>query len=233
MKLALTLLWLALLSHVAFGQEKVTMQSVRSVRDIQLDTNPESRFWKEAGTVKAEVGKSGKKIEQFSTEVRSRWTNDNMYFLFVCPYRQLSLKPGPDVQKETYELWNWNVAEVFLGSDFRDIKRYKEFEVSPQNEWIDLDIDLNKPHHEEGWAWNSGFEHAARVDVVHHVWYVAMKIPFKAIDSRPPEPGNKFRANFYRTDGKDKSAVEVMWRPVMSSTFHVPERFGELVLVAK
>jgi len=33
------------------------------------------------------------------------------------------------------------LRKCFIGSDFKDIKRYKEFEVSPHNEWIDLDID--------------------------------------------------------------------------------------------
>jgi hypothetical protein len=32
---------------------------------------------------------------------------------------------------------------VFIGSDFHDIKPYKEFEVSPPNEWVDLDINLS------------------------------------------------------------------------------------------
>jgi hypothetical protein len=81
---------------------------------------------------------------------------------------------------------NWDVSEVFIGSDFKEIKRYKEFEISPQGEWIDLDIDLHKPHHEEGWTWNSGFQVSARIDGVAHIWYGAMKIPYAAIDSRLP-----------------------------------------------
>ena len=35
--------------------------------------------------------------------------------------------------------------------------------MSPQGEWVDLDIDLAKPHHEDGWTWNSGFVVAARI----------------------------------------------------------------------
>jgi hypothetical protein len=53
---------------------------------------------------------------------------------------------------------------VFIGSDFDDLKRYKEFEVSPQNEWVDPDINLSAPRHEDGGLWNSGFEHSARID---------------------------------------------------------------------
>jgi hypothetical protein len=137
------------------------------------------------------------------------------------------------VQRETYELWNWNVAEVFIGTDFKDINRYKEFEVSPQNEWIDLDINLHNPHHEEGWVWNSGFAHEARIDARDHKWYVAMKIPFSALGVQSPAARMRFRVNLYRTEGSGPNAQEVMWRPVMSNTFHTPERFGVLELRAK
>jgi hypothetical protein len=80
------------------------------------------------------------------------------------------------------------VAEVFISANFRDIKLYKEFEVSPQGEWIDLDIDLRKPHHEVGWTWNSGFEKTAHRYA--HRWYTALRIPFSAIDHRSAKAGN-------------------------------------------
>lgn len=78
------------------------------------------------------------------------------------------MKPSPTILQETNELWNWDVAEVFISSDFNDIKHYQEFEVSPQGEWIDLDIDLRTPHHEDGWTWNSGFVVSARTDARNH-----------------------------------------------------------------
>ena len=72
------------------------------------------------------------------------------------------------------------MAEVFIGSDFKNIRRYKEFEISPRGEWIDLDIDLDAPRHEDGWVWNSGFEAAARVDAASKIWYGFMRIPYSA-----------------------------------------------------
>ena len=223
---------LALFFSVAIcaGQEKPTVESLHAKRDIELNLNPASPFWRAARPIYAEVDKAGHALPDYRTVIRSRWTGKNIYFLFVCPYKDLYLKPAPDTHHETNQLWNWNVAEVFIGSDFKDIKRYKEFEVSPQNEWVDLDIDLNKPHHENGWVWNSGFEHVTRIDTAKHIWYVAMKIPFTAIDTRSPAPGNMFRVNFYRTEGPPNAAKEIMWQPVMSDSFHMPERFGLLRL---
>jgi hypothetical protein len=212
------------------AQNKPGIESIRADFAAPLDTDPASPFWRGAKPVFAESDKNGHSIPEYRTEIRSRWTKTEIYFLFTCPYKNLYLKPSPDTQHETYELWNWNVAEVFIGSDFKDIKRYKEFELSPHNEWIDLDIDLNKPHHEEGWKWNSGFEHVTRIDEQNHVWYAAWRIPFKALDARPVKPGNTFRVNFYRTEAGPHDSKEIMWQPVMGNSFHAPDRFGQLRL---
>lgn len=230
-----TLLTIVLLAQTTYllGQQKPVMQSLRAQSDLPLSTDPASSFWRAAQPIYAKSGKNGEPLPQYRTEIRSGWTKTNIYFLFICPYKQLYLKPNPDIQHETYELWNWNVAEVFIGSDFKNIKRYKEFELSPHDEWIDLDIDLTKPHHEEGWTWNSGFEHTARIDEKNHIWYAALKIPFKALDDRPVKVGNTFRVNFFRTEGGPKNSKEIVWQPVMGETFHVPERFGLLRLTTK
>ena len=169
-------------------------------------------------------------LPQFATEVRSRWTAGNLYFLFICPYDELYLKPNPTTLSETNELWKWDVAEVFLGSDFKNIKKYKEFEISPQGEWIDLDIDLNKPHHEDGWVWNSAFQVAARIDRAKKIWYGTMRIPFAALATVVPAPGLEFRMNLFRGQGPPSNWKSITWQPPMTGTFHTPERFGVLKL---
>ena len=118
------------------------------------------------------------------TEIRSRWTSRNLYLLFACPYEQLNLKPEPNTETETNELWKWDVAEVFIGSELENIRRYREFEISPQGEWIDLDIDLDAPRHEDGWVWNSGLQVAARIDPTAKIWYAFLRIPYAAVDTR-------------------------------------------------
>ena len=210
-----------------------TIESVWAAKDTALDTNPMSRFWRGGRPAYMELDSHGKRVTKFRTEVRTRWTDKNLYFLFICPYAELSLKPNPNREKETNELWNWDVAEVFLGSNFQDIKRYKEFELSPQGEWIDLDVDLHKPHHEDGWTWNSGFDVSARIDRRAHIWYGAMRIPYSALDNRPAAPRNALRMNLFRSQGPASHRQEITWQAPMSNTFHVPERFGLLKLVKK
>jgi len=221
---------LLVLSSSVFAAQP-TAKSVWAQTDVALDTNPASPFWRGAVPIYMDSDPRGHQVPGYRTEVRTRWTKQNLYFLFICPYEQLNLKPNPKTSTETYELWNWDVAEVFIGTDFTDIKRYKEFEISPQGEWIDLDIDLHKPHHEEGWTWNSGFQVSARIDRANHVWYGAMKIPYSAIDTRPAAAANTLRVNLFRSQGPGPNRHEVTWQPPMADTFHVPERFGRLELV--
>jgi hypothetical protein len=123
------------------------------------------------------------------------------------------------------------VAEVFIGSDFQNIRKYKEFEVSPQGEWIDLDIDLNKPRHENGWIWNSGFKVAARIDRDSKIWYACMRIPYSSVDAKRATPGNTLRVNFYRAQGSPSQHKAIAWQPTHQRTYHVPEAFGILKLV--
>jgi hypothetical protein len=218
---------------VALAADNAVVEAVQATTDVPLKTDPASIFWSAARPTYLEKDIQGKSVPDFRTEVRTRWTKDNLYFLFICPYDQLNLKPSPNTKQETNELWNWDVAEVFISSNFADIKRYQEFEVSPQGEWIDLDIDLHKPHHEVGWTWNSKFDVSARVDQAAHRWYAAMRIPMPTIDTRPPAAGNTFRMNLFLSEGPESNHHEVTWQPPMSNTFHVPERFGLLKLVAE
>jgi hypothetical protein len=225
----LVVLLLGCVSALAAGQ--AVFESAFAKQDVPLQVDPALPFWSAARPVYMEKDSFGKAVPRYRTEVRSRWTKDNLYFLFTCPYEELHVKPEPNTHQETNQLWNWDVAEVFVGSDFADIKHYKEFEVSPQGEWIDLDVDLHNPHHEAGWTWNSGFEAAARIDRQKQVWYAAMRIPMAAIDARTPAPGNTLRINLFRSQGPPEHIHEITWQPPMSKTFHVPEHFGLIKLV--
>jgi hypothetical protein len=218
-------------TSAALAADQNLIESTKAPEDIVLTTDPTAAFWQAARPVYAERDSFGKLVPGHRTEIRSRWTKNNLYFLFICPYEKLNLKPSPKTETETYELWNWDVAEVFIGADFQNIRRYQEFEVSPQGEWVDLDIDLAKPHHEEGWTWNSGFHVAARIDHEAKTWYAAMRIPLSAIDRRPPAPGLTFRINLFHSQGPAPDHKSIAWQAPMTRTFHTPERFGVLKLV--
>jgi hypothetical protein len=217
-------------SGVAMASDTGTFTSVRAPQDVALELNPKSTFWQGGDPIFLVNDNFGKPVPGYRTEVFSRWTKDNLYLLYVCPYEKLHLKPNPSTTTETNQLWNWDVAEIFIGSDFQNIRLYKEFEISPQGEWVDLDINLDSPHHEDGWKWNSGIEVKARIDQHHKIWYGAMKIPLTAIDPKPARAGTMFRVNLFRMQGPKDDQKSLTWQPTMNATFHRPEHFGRMVL---
>lgn len=111
------------------------LKSAFAKRDFALGADPQRAEWSKAPRVIADRDYLSHAIQGKPMEIRSRWTKQNLYLLYICPYDGLSLKPNPDSNNETPQLWNWEVAEAFIGSDFQHIARYKEFEVSPQSEW--------------------------------------------------------------------------------------------------
>ena len=208
-----------------------TFKSIYAAQDVSLETNPNSTFWREAFPIYAQVDIEGNSVPNYRTKVRSRWTKENLYLLYACPYEELYLKPMPNTAQETNKLWNWDVAEFFIGYDFRNIRWYKEFEVSPQGEWVDLDINLDLPGHEVGWTWNSGFQVDARIDSRTKIWYAAMRIPFVAIGPSAPMAGSSFCVNLFRSQGPPERRKQIAWKAPMAATFHTPERFGKLELL--
>ncbi|MES1258481.1 MAG: carbohydrate-binding family 9-like protein [Acidobacteriota bacterium] len=164
------------------------------------------------------------------TEVRSRWTKNHLYLLYICPYKNLYLNANPVRTEETNKLWDRDVAEAFLGTASGPAGHYKEFEVSPQGEFVDLDIDRDQPASELGIAWQSGFVVRARVDAEKKIWYAEMRIPFASLGLSEPKAGDELRAGLYRIEGAEPKRIYVTWQPTGKKSFHVPSSFGRLVL---
>jgi hypothetical protein len=210
--------------------ESGTIVSARAPGEFPLTADPLAAHWQGVKGVAASKDARGEPTPGHHTEIRSRWTDKYLYLLFICEYEELNLKPDPDTKRETAELWNWDVAEVFIGADFGTIQRYREFQVSPQGELLDLDIDSRDLNADRDMQWNSGFEVKARIDRARRVWHGEMKIPLAAIDERHAAAGNQLRVNFYRLQGPRSNRRQIAWRPTGTGSHHVPESFGRLVL---
>jgi len=91
-KICLTVM---LLSAAAGAADNQLMESTKAHEDVPLTTNPGSSFWRASLPVYAEKDTYGKPLPRYRTEIRSRWTKNNLYFLFICPYEKLHLKPSP------------------------------------------------------------------------------------------------------------------------------------------
>ncbi len=204
------------------------LKSKFSEHDFELTADPSAPHWREAPLTKIDTDVHARPVT--ATEIRSRWTRGALYLLYTCPYRSLSLHPSPVTDRETNLLWNWDTAEAFIGSDMTKIGQYREFEVSPQGEWVDLDIDVEHSQPGGGIGWNSGFTVKARIDEAHRIWYGEMRIPLASIADKKFQTGDRLRLGLFRLGGTANNRELNAWQPPFRGNFHTPEAFGTLLL---
>ena len=228
------LAWIFICIAPLWADGKGVIESHHAKKDVVLTADPKARHWKDVTPAIVESGPLGDAVAGHRTEIRSIWTDTNLYVLFTCAYEELNLKADPDVTKDTPRLWEWDVAEVFLGAEMDKIHHYREYQVSPQGEWVDLDIDRKNPLPGGGMSWNSGYKVKARIDKEKKIWYGEFQIPIASINGAVAKPGSEIRANFYRLQGKKPNTYRMLaWQPTGARNYHVPDAFGRLRLVAK
>jgi hypothetical protein len=222
-----------LLALSVCAEEPASLLSFQVEWDSEPTANPGSAFWVGVTGVTIERSILGELSTNLHAEVRSRWTTNNLYLLFIAHYDALNLRTNADTTTETYRLWFYDCVEAYVGADSEHPNRYRELQMSPQGEFLDLDIDSTKPR--PGFngeqAWNSGMKVKARVDEAKKVWCGEMRVPMSAIDSRPAQAGNELRVNFFRQDGRAPHRTFLAWQPTGAWNPHHPEKFGTLKLV--
>jgi predicted TIM-barrel fold metal-dependent hydrolase len=198
------------------------LRSARVEKDFALDGDLSKTVWSKAQPVTMEYeSKTVVARPEFSTTVRALWSDRFLYLAYDCSFTKLTMFELVQ-EKERFGLWERDVVEAFIGSDTNDIKRYTEYEVSPNNERLDVKVALPK----YDFDWSSKFESATRVDEKARRWTTEMRIPWSALAETKPHAGAKWRINLYRCDYANK--VFLAFNPVLVGSFHTPERFGVL-----
>lgn len=200
-----------------------------------ISANPKAPIWKHSA--RAEVVKDCSRqldYPDIRTEVRAFWTDTDLYLLFQCPYKVLNLWLPPMGGGPRNKLWDRDVVEMFLGSDWQNIRHYREFEIAPTGDWIDLAIDLDHQSYDQ--HWRSGWKTVAQIDKKKKIWYAAAKIPLSAVSTDPVKAGSRWRVNLYRIDGVggDPQRHFLCWQPTCVQNRdpnHVPEHFGTMVFL--
>src|SRR5437879_10878124 len=196
--LGLTLAFAGEVCEVASPTASFSIPHVAEAPD--LNTDPDSATWSHAASGCIEKDCTHQiNYPKLRTEVRGFWTDSYLYLLFISPYSELNLWLPANNSKDRLKLWDRDVVEFFLGDDWKDIKHYREFEIAPTGDWVDLAIDLNKNSYDA--KWQSGWQRKGRIDEKAHVWYAAARVPLPAVSQQPVKPGPKWRANPYPNDG--------------------------------
>jgi alpha-galactosidase len=220
-------------SHVLMCQEKLqpcssgadAVTAVRVAHEISLDARHPASEWQAASPVAFCADWQGLHPDpERQTEVRLLWTPKTLYLRFECRYRELFVFADSEPSGRRDRLWDRDVAETFLQPDPSRPRYYREFEVSPNGMWIDLDI------FPEGLSdLKSGLTRSVWLDREGHRWAAELAIPMKALTEHF-DPAAVWRANFYRVEGPREPRFYSAWRATGTPepNFHVPSAFGKL-----
>jgi hypothetical protein len=209
------------------GQPTATLSIPHVSGNPPLTLDPKDPNWQHAGSAVMEKDCSRVIVyPSIRTEVRGFWTDTHLHFLFRCPYQELNVFLPASNDKPRVKLWDRDVVEMFLGDDWKNIRHYREFEIAPTGDWIDLAIDLDRDSYDH--SWRSGWTTAARIDKASHVWYAAACIPLSAVTTGEVSPGTRWRVNLYRIEGlgPDSQRHFLCWQPTCVQNRdpnHVPE----------
>jgi alpha-galactosidase len=187
---------------------------------------PTPLAWQTAAPVVFDHDWKGQNADPFrSTEVRLLWLPETLFLRFTAHYRDLTVFADSDASGRRGQLWDRDVVEVFLQPDAGDPWIYKEFEISPNGMWIDLDVN----HGALGNA-QSGLLRRVTVSPAEKTWIAELAIPMRALTD-PFDPHKSWRVNFFRVEGPAEPRFYSAWNPTGTAepSFHVPEAFAPLI----
>jgi alpha-galactosidase len=190
---------------------------------------PTSIAWGRSATLRFNTDWRGENADpERETEVKLLWTWEWLYLRFQAKFRVLTVFPDAEPNGRRDQLWDRDVAEVFLQPDPSQLRRYKEFEVSPNGFWIDLDIAPGEKR-----DLKSGLRRRVVLNEAAKTWVAELALPMKCLVDRF-DPAATWRANFYRVEGAPEPRFYSAWKPTRTPVpnFHVPEAFGELVFAS-
>ncbi|MGQ0540778.1 MAG: carbohydrate-binding family 9-like protein [Blastocatellia bacterium] len=189
-----------------------------------------NKSWEKADTMTIDKYWSGKTApagRHFEADLL--WSDTALYVRFVANQSEpLVVSDRPNLKSKMLGLWDRDVCEIFIAPNTSEPRKYFEFEVAPNGEWIDLAIDLTSGKRDTDWDYVSGMESAAKIEKDRVV--MAVKIPWNAF-GKTPKAGDVWLGNLFRCIGKDPDRGYLAWQPTMTEvpSFHVPEKFGEFV----
>ncbi len=200
-----------------------TMKAARIEAAFTIDGDLSKPIWQKASPIFLEYTlRESAAIPHLSTAVRALWSAEYLYLSYHCPYTQLTIFDPPS-NTERLGLWDRDVIEAFIGSDHANINHYKEFEVAPTNER--LDVALRLP--DKDFPWASNFTSAVKIDEKARIWTAEVRIPLSSLSPTPPTPGDRWRLNLFRSDRAANAFLA--WNPTLTPTTHPPARFGTLI----
>ncbi len=208
---------------------------IRQTEDFTINGKGDASAWKKAAWEPLHLRITDG--HQYRTRVKMLYSGTGLYILMEAEDRTITAT----MKEDFLDLWNEDVFEFFLWPDER-YPVYFEYEISPLG--FELPILIPnfggeflgwRPWHYEG---NRKTQKATTVvggqkrsGARITGWKAEVFVPYdllRPLQSVPPQPGTKWRANFYRVDYDDGRSTSWDWARVGRS-FHEFEKFGTLI----
>jgi alpha-galactosidase len=205
-----------------------TAVAVRMLEPPDADGLPSSSSWELSEPLRFNADWQGKNADTGrETEVRLLWNLEWLFVRFRARFREITVFSDAEPNGRRDQLWDRDVAEVFLQPYPSQLRRYKEFEVSPNGFWIDLDIAPGEKH-----DLKSGLRRRVILNQAAKIWIAELALPMKCLVDRF-DPSATWKANFYRVEGAAEPRFYSAWQPTRTPApnFHVPKAFGDLVFL--
>jgi hypothetical protein len=208
---------------------RVIQESMNQILAARLTTPPDARgfpdisAWENTPQIAfCSDWRNNNPDPERETRVQLVWSPDHLFLRYQCRYREIFVYEGCNGRRD--KLWMRDVAEVFLRPDMGESRHYKEFEISPNGDWLDLDIfpggrsfllcDLKS---------------RVAIDLESRIWIAELAIPFGCLVAAF-NPRETWRLNLFRIEGQEPNRFYSAWQPTYTPqpNFHVPEVFGYL-----
>lgn len=188
----------------------------------------DNKSWEKAKAVSIDKYWSGENAPAGrSFKAKLLWSDSAFYLRFEANQNEpLVVSDAPNLKSKTKGLWDRDVCEIFVAPNRDEPRKYFEFEIAPNGEWIDLGIYRKPTERVTDWDYNSGMQSAAKIG--KNKVSMAIKIEWKAF-GKTPKAGDVWRGNLFRCVGFGETRGYLAWKPTKTDepNFHVPEAFGE------
>jgi hypothetical protein len=215
--------------------QRIVVPKLRGL--LVIDGELSESVWSRAAMLGPFVPASGSGAARETTVVRVWYDDTALHLGWTCT--------DADIQAtftaRDSKFWEEEVAEFFVTR--RDLACYFELQWNPLGGVFDAIIRNSLDERgvskkiDGDWSYTAkGMKSAVKVRGTvgnskdrDEKWEIEVSIPFADLGEATPQPGDVWRANFYRFNReKDRPVEQLSWSAPMLPGFHQPSRFGYL-----
>lgn len=162
------------------------------------------------------------------TRVRFLWSESGLFAGFELEAAGFNTDTSKPTDRDRARLYQEDCVELFIAPDSKRRQRYFEIEVGPHGHFLDLRVDRSAK--QEDVAWSSGLVVGTKRDLAARRGVIEVRLGAPEIKAAL-RSGAELGLAIYRMEGKAERKY-LAWSPTLTDkpNFHVPERFGTLLL---